>query len=65
MGENASLMGIEGNLARFLVSQFSESMYSDQNADTFKGSHFSMDLIFLILAIANLLLSFVAYYREK
>ncbi|HAE43871.1 MAG TPA: hypothetical protein DCG34_13310, partial [Clostridiales bacterium] len=65
MGGNASLMGIGGNSARFLASKFSESMYPDNNADKFKGTYFSMDLIFVILAIVNLLLSFVAYYMAK
>jgi hypothetical protein len=65
MGGRASPMGIGGNSARFLASKFSESMYPDKNADTFKRSYFSMDLIFMILAIANLMLSFVAYYVAK
>lgn len=65
MGGSASPMGIGGNSARFLASKFSESMYPDKNADRFKQSYFSMDFIFMILAIANLLLSFVAYYIAK
>lgn len=65
MGGSASPMGIGGNSARFLASKFSESMYPDNNADKYKGTYFSMDLIFVILAIVNLLLSFVAYYMAK
>ncbi len=64
IGGSASPMGIGGN-ARFLAAKFGESMFPDKDTDKFKESDFSMDLIFMFLAIANLVLSLVSYYIER
>lgn len=65
IGGSASPMGIGGRSDRFLAAKFSESMFPDKDADKYKESDFSMDLIFMFLAIANLVLSLVSYYIER
>lgn len=65
IGGSASPMGIGGRSEKFLAVKFTESMFPDKNADKFKTSDFSMDLIFMFLAIANLGLSLLSYYIQR
>ena len=58
----ASSMGIGGSSNRFLASKFSESMFPGEDSQKVKKSDLGLDLVFLGIAIANLLLSLLSYY---
>jgi hypothetical protein len=64
IGGSASPMGIGGG-SRFMAVKFSETMFQGETAEKVKNSDFSLDLIFLLLAITNLILSLIAYYIER
>lgn len=59
---SASSMGIGGNSVRFLAIKFSESMFPGEDSQKIKKSDLGLDLVFLGIAIANLLLSLLSYY---
>ncbi|HMM70549.1 MAG TPA: hypothetical protein PKD08_08660 [Gudongella oleilytica] len=58
-------MGIGGSSNRFLASKFSESMFTAADLENSKKSDLSLDLVFLGIAIANLLLSLLSYYKRR
>jgi hypothetical protein len=65
IGGSASPMGIGGRSDKFLAAKFSETMFQGETSEKVKNSDFALDLIFLFLAVANLVLSLAAYYIER
>lgn len=59
---SASPMGIGGSSIRFLAIKFSESMFPGEDSQKVKESDLGLDLVFLGIAITNLLLSLLSYY---
>ena len=62
---SASLMGIGGGSNRFLASKFSESMFNIADSEKSQKSDLGLDLVFLGIAIVNLLLSLLSYYISR
>jgi len=62
---SANLMGIGGSSNRFLASKFSESMFNAADSENSKKSDLSLDLVFLGIAMPNLLLSLLSYYKRR
>jgi hypothetical protein len=62
---SASPMGIGGSSTRFLAIKFSESMFPGEDSQKVKKSDLALDLVFLGIAIANLLLSLLSYYMVR
>jgi len=64
IGGSASPMGFGGG-GGFLAAKFGETMFQGETSKKVKNSDFALDLIFLFLAITNLILSLIAYYIER
>ncbi len=64
IGGNSDLAGIGGG-QKFLAAKMAESMYVKDKGYNTNKKDLALDLIFALLAVINLILSFVSYYINK
>lgn len=64
IGGNSSLMGIGGG-QKFLAAKMAESMYVKDKGYNANKKDLALDIIFVLLAVINLILSFLSYYISR
>jgi hypothetical protein len=62
---SGSSLGVIGAGPKFLTAKMIESMYVKYKGYKTNNNDFSLDLIFVILAVINLILSLVSYYMGR